>query len=148
MKQRGKTSEISVPAKHLLPNLRQPVTEELMIFLSRTNHTIFFRNLFFVFVLSTPLFSPPLFGAELLPFPSQERAPQVQQSAPRYRQPQPQPELEQFRRDITKFPCPELSALYSRMRTQFEAARTAADQEYYSRFLNELYREMSGRCNK
>ena len=93
-------------------------------------------------------FATTSFAAELLPFPSPNRVPQVQQSAPRYSRPQPQPELEQFRRDITEFPCQELSALYSRMRTQFEAARTAADQEYYSRFLNELYREMSGRCNK
>ncbi len=94
------------------------------------------------------LFATTSFAAELLPFPSQNRAPQVQQSAPRYSQPRPQPELEQFRRDIAEFPCPELKALYSRIRSQFDAARTAADQEYYSRFLNELYGEISGRCNK
>ncbi|MCF6188643.1 MAG: hypothetical protein L3J49_14365 [Desulfobulbaceae bacterium] len=94
------------------------------------------------------LFVATSFAAELLPFPSQQRAPQVQQSAPRYQQQQIQPEIEQFRRDITEFSCPELNALYSRIRTQFDAARTAADQEYYSRFLNELYREISGRCNK
>ncbi len=98
-----------------------------------------------VFIALLPAFS---FAAELLPFPSQNRAPQVQQTAPRYRQPQPQPELEQFRRDIKKFPCPELNALYSRIRSQFDAAQTAADQEYYSRFLNELYGEISSRCNK
>lgn len=119
-----------------------------MIFFSWPNGTSLFRNLFFLFVLSAPLFSPPLFAAELLPFPSQERAPQFQQSAPRYQQQQIQPELEQFRRDIAEFPCPELKALYSRIRSQFDAARTTEDQEYFSRFLNELYGEISGRCNK
>lgn len=100
------------------------------------------------FVVFTTFFTTSAIAAELLPLPSRDRAPQYQQSAPRYRQPQPPPKLEQFRRDIAKFPCPELNALYDRIRGQYEAAATAADREYYNRFLSELYREMSGRCNR
>jgi len=143
---RGATSGVQMPTQHLCRTRVQSSREGKMIFFSWPEATILFRNLFFFFVLSATLFSPPLFAAELLPFPSQNRAPQVEQSAPRYRQ--PQLELEQFRRDIATFPCPELNALYSRIRNQFDAARTTADQEYYSRFLNELYGEISGRCKK
>lgn len=106
------------------------------------------KNLFhgLSFILLVTIITTSAIAAELRPFPPRDRAPQYQQSAPRYRQPQPTLELEQFRRDIVGFPCLELNALYDQIRNQFNTAETVADREYYSSFLNELYREKSSRC--
>ena len=90
----------------------------------------------------------PAGAAELLPFPSRDRAQQYQQAVPRPLSPQSDQEIESFRRDIASFPCPELDALYRKIRSQFDTAQTAADRDYYNRFLSELYREKSGRCNQ
>jgi hypothetical protein len=87
-------------------------------------------------------------SAELVPFPSRDRTTQFEQSTPRYRQTQPNPRMEQFRRDIGLFECPELQALYDRIRDQYNAATTAADRDYYNNILGEMYRELSTRCNR
>ena len=94
------------------------------------------------------LFAAPSFGAVLNPFPSPERVPIYQQVAPRYQQRQTSPVLEQFKRDIAKFSCPDLKALYDRIQKQFYAAVTAADKEYYNGFLGALYDEQTKRCKK
>jgi hypothetical protein len=101
-----------------------------------------------VLLASAILFAASSFGAVLNPFPSPERAPIYQQVPPRYQQPQTSPELEQFKRDITQFSCPDLNALYDRIRRQFNAAVTVADREYYNDFLTALHNEKSKRCNE
>ena len=116
------------------------------LYLFSTGNHRFSVLLLFMLTLLT---APPAEAAELLPFPSRDRAPQQQQSAPRYRPtPQPDQEIERFRRDITTFPCPELDALYRQIKNQFDTTETSEDREYYNRFLSELYREKSGRCNQ
>lgn len=118
----------------------------MILFLRFLRNNLFHCLLFF-FVFAM-LFEASSFGAVLNPFPTRDRAPQYQQSFPGFRQAQPPPELEQFRRDIDKFPCPELKALQVRLRNQYNAAVTTTDKEYYRLFLNELYREMNDKnCN-
>jgi hypothetical protein len=100
-----------------------------------------------VLLASFVLFAASSFGAVLNPFPSPERTP-IYQQTPRHQQPQTSPELEQFKRDITQFSCPDLNALYDRIRRQFNAAVTKADREYYNGFLGPLYDEKTKRCKK
>jgi len=103
-----------------------------------------FHGLFFLFFWM--LFATSAFGAELLPFPSKDRRSQYQRTTPQYHQQMSPSGLAKFRMDITRFQCSELDALYNRLRDQYDAAKTASDKEYYNYFLNELYREKSGRC--
>lgn len=100
-------------------------------------------------ILTIGFFAIPSFGAELLPFPSRDKGSQFQQAAPHYRQSPPPAELEQFRHDIKTISCPDINTLYNRLRSKYDKAEITADKEYYSRFLSELYREMtSPRCKK
>ncbi len=101
-----------------------------------------------VLLASFVLFTASSFGAVLNPFPSPERAPIYQQVQPRYQQRQTSPELEQFKRDITQFSCPDINALYERIQRQFNAAVTPADKKYYNGFLGALYDEQTKRCKK
>jgi len=88
------------------------------------------------------------YSAVLNPFPKLERAPVYQQVAPRYQQPGVSPELEQFRKDISRFPCSDLDTLTKRIEQQFNEADTVADREYYQNFLMALRDEKTRRCNK
>lgn len=96
--------------------------------------------LFAVFTTTT------LRAAELHPFPPPDRESRFEQSAPQYREPRPSPNLEQFRRDLSTFPCQELHGLRERIRGQRDAAEPLGDRDYYDMFLNLISNEISRRC--
>ena len=98
--------------------------------------------------LSVLLFAAPSFGAVLNPFPSPERIPVYQQTAPgRSRQPQPANELEQFSKDLQHFSCADIEELSQKLQQQLNAATTVADRNYFQGFLNALRAEEERKCN-
>ena len=87
-------------------------------------------------------------AGELLPFPTQERSNPYAQQSPRYQPSLPEQQMEGFRQDISRLPCPELNRLRSQLKEQYDGAVSSADQEYYASFLQGLERELANRCTK
>jgi hypothetical protein len=113
-------------------------------FLADYNKRLSLRLIFFIAVIFLAVNS---YGAVLNPFPKPERMPVYKQVEPRYQVRQISPELEQFRHDITRFPCSDLDNLYERIQQQFNEAGTVEDRQYYRNFLTALDDERSRRCN-
>ena len=87
------------------------------------------------------------FAAELLPFPTPNRAPQYQQVVPQPRVSQTEQRLRQFKRDIRASSCTDLKKMRATLQRQYEKAGTTQDRNYYSRFLNALNQQMtSSQC--
>lgn len=87
------------------------------------------------------------FAAELLPFPTPNRATQYQQAVPQSKIPQTEQKVRKFKRDIRNSSCTDLKRMRATLRRQYETARTTEDKNYYSRFLNALNEQMrSSQC--
>lgn len=87
------------------------------------------------------------FAAELLPFPTPNRATQYQQVVPQSRMSQTDQKVRKFRRDIRTSSCTDLKRMRATLQRQYETAGTTEDRNYYSRFLNALNQQMtSSQC--
>ncbi|MBM9512843.1 hypothetical protein [Desulfogranum marinum] len=87
------------------------------------------------------------FAAELLPFPTPNRATQYQQVVPQSRASQTEQKIRRFKRDIRTSSCAELKRMQATLQREYETAGTTEDKNYYSRFLNALNQQMrSSQC--